>query len=41
MRDEILENKIIENLNLRMAVDKMINEYEEECLKRVKILKAV
>lgn len=41
MRDEILENKIIENLNLRMAVDKMINEYEEECLKRVKILKTV
>lgn len=41
MRDEILENKIIENLNLRMAVDKMINEYEEECLKRVKILKIV
>ena len=41
MRDEILENKIIENLKLRMAVDKMINEYEEECLKRVKILKIV
>ena len=41
MRDEILENKIIENLKLRMAVDKMINEYEEECFKRVKILKIV
>ncbi len=41
MRDEILENKIIENLKLRMAVDKMINEYEEDCLKRVKILKIV
>ena len=41
MRDEVLENKIIDNLKLRMAIDKMINEYEEECLKRVKILKIV
>ena len=41
MRDEILENKIIDNLKLRMAIDKMINEHEDKHLKRMKLLKIV
>ena len=41
MRDEILENKIIENLKLRMVIDKMMNNHEEERLKRIKSLKIV
>ena len=35
MRDEILENIIIENLKLRMVIDKMMNNHEEERLKRI------
>ena len=41
MRDEVLENKIIDNLKLRMAIDKMINEHEEEYLKRERAFKIV
>ena len=41
MIDEVLENKIIDNLKLRMAIDKMINEHEDEHLKRMKLLKIV